>query len=778
MFTPTVSNEIVGVFRIFLANVIFFRFLCIVFHVNMSIRQLLHRVFLVLLLLISSVAIHAQRPQYGKMSTFVRQLVRNHRTLKHAVKRRNEGEQTDGRIVEACVFIRIKGDAERLLKSYDGRILAEFGDIYIATLPLDNIEKIAEERGVERVEASMGMKIDMDTTALCVNALPVYEPTSEQQAFTGKGVLIGVQDIGFDLTHPNFYNADATSYRIRNFWDQLSPDTIGSGMYVGRTYDGQTELLALGHSTDGCQQSHGTHTAGIAAGAGYGTPYRGIAYESELCLVANAVSSNLPFIDAADVYKHTSATDALGFKYIFDYADKLGMPCVISFSEGSHQYFYGDDLLYYEVLRQLTGPGRIIVASAGNEGEYKTYVYKPRGVEKKGSFMYSPTEHMSFTIRTNDPFDIRVIAHYDTNKSDTMVVSSRSVIERADSVYSDTTFMGNRHYAVAMEAYKSCYDNTQTCYDVIISCGDRLGTDHKVSVEWIGKESEIEVFRYYGFFLGDSHDPELDDAIQMYSIHSPSSAPDVICVGGSSYRTGVVNINGEWREYNMGMNGQRGNYSSVGPTLDGRVKPDVMAPGMNVISSYSSFVLEDNPDTYDLTSDVLHTDFKGRTYPWVALSGTSMSTPVVSGAIALWLEARPTLTPAEVMEVLSKTCSHYDESHTYPNIYEGYGQIDVYKGLLAVLGINENDKIFDRVPGDVIIGPLDAHTCRLTFKQEMEEDFTVEVFSQTGQKLLTQRLSSGHKIYDVDLTGYPKGIYIVQVKTKESRTSGSTLIRI
>ena len=60
------------------------------------------------------------------------------------------------------------------------------------------------------------------------------------------------------------------------------------------------------------------NTLGIAAGCGYDSPYRGMAYESDICLVSNAVSDDEQFIDSTDYYKYTYATDALGFKYIMD----------------------------------------------------------------------------------------------------------------------------------------------------------------------------------------------------------------------------------------------------------------------------------------------------------------------------------------------------------------------------------------------------------------------------------------------------------------------------
>ena len=101
-----------------------------------------------------------------------------------------------------------------------------------------------------------------------------------------------------------------------------------------------------------------------------------MAFESDICLVSNAVESDKEFIDSVNYYKYTSATDALGFKYILDYAEREGKPCVVSYSEGAHEDFYGDDQLMYEVLDSLSGPGRIIVASAGNEGHFNSFFQK------------------------------------------------------------------------------------------------------------------------------------------------------------------------------------------------------------------------------------------------------------------------------------------------------------------------------------------------------------------------------------------------------------------
>ena len=57
----------------------------------------------------------------------------------------------------------------------------------------------------------------------------------------------------------------------------------------------------------------------------------------------------------------------------------------------------------------------------------------------------------------------------------------------------------------------------------------------------------------------------------------------------------------------------------------------------------------------------------------------------MAGAIALWLQVYPKLTPNDCIEIFKKTCTHYDNALYYPNNYYGYGQINVYEGIKEVL---------------------------------------------------------------------------------------------
>lgn len=636
-----------------------------------------------LLFIFISLSMNAQRPRYEKMSSFVREAMASSLVNKQLTR-----SQSDNRLLTA--FVRIDGNSAEVLKQYGCKELARVGNVSIAAIPLNKLGALSCGKQVKRIETGRRCSVQMDTTRLVVNAEAVYMGEGLSQTYTGRGVVVGVQDIGFDLTHPNFYSGDMSRYRIKAMWDQLSRDTIGSTLYVGRDYVGKEALLQLGHPLDGETQTHGTHTAGIAAGSGAEgngviSPYRGVACEADLVLVDNA-ADNISLIDPKDYYKYTYATDALGFKYIFDYAERMHQPCVINFSEGSSQDFHGEDQLYYDLLAKLVGPGRIIVSSAGNNGARNSYIHKSFGKERAGAFIMSNEKRFSCTAKSKQPFTFRVTIYDNAASPNIVDVSTVNICSARDSLLTDTLSVGGKKYIWRVLAYPNSYDASETAYDFQLSSPSKVGDSPQVSLQVIGRDADIELYRMSGYMFPHALDPVLDAGDCRYTIFSPSSSPDVICVGSTSYRTQFVNYLGEKKVYDSGRNGIRSPFSAMGPTLDGRIKPDVMAPGQNIVSSYSTFFIN-NPANVNgsVQSDVRHFDYNGRTYAWNSNAGTSMSAPVVAGAIALWLQADPTLTSADCLEIFSKTCTHYDTSLSYPNNLYGYGQIDVAAGLGEVL---------------------------------------------------------------------------------------------
>lgn len=143
-----------------------------------------------------------------------------------------------------------------------------------------------------------------------------------------------------------------------------------------------------------------------------------------------------------------------------------------------------------------------------------------------------------------------------------------------------------------------------------------------------------------------------NDGPKKYTISSPAISKKVITIGASDDNI-TANV---WGNNLI-------NFSGRGPTLECVIKPDVIAPGVNIISCLSNNISKQSNDIVDKN--------------YFSLSGTSMSTPIVSGAIALLLEKYKNLQPDDVKLMLKKCCKNLH----LPKNQQGWGLIDVYKLL-------------------------------------------------------------------------------------------------
>lgn len=625
---------------------------------------------------------------YMKMSSFVRTMAKQQEHNRRKVKKGSHSQRAMTALVR-CTNTDVLSD--------NGcRIHAAFNnDIYIASIPLNRLSALAMCKEVKRIEANAPCVANMDTTRTLLQVDKASNYIIDNIQTKKSDVVIGIEDVGFDLTHPTFFNSDGT-HNIKRFWDMVDSVHVDTTLIVGREFTTPDSILAKAHSTDNFIISHGTHTSGIAAGTGYnGSEYtrynlfntdrqegRGV---HDIVLVANAVSNDLPLIPDSLLELYTTALDLLGFKYIFDYADSVGKPCVINFSEGSHQDFY-DNILYDEVLHQMIGPGRIIVAAAGNEGQKLSYLSRSSDKETARSLYYNSSNTALVTFRSPDEANIHIIFDALSETPTDYLVSTIGL--ENDSVYTDSLTINGGKYVVSFVKYPNCYDTLQVAGELYIEDLTHKtfgGNDQRVAFSINGNE---ELFYYLGQFISTNDFPS--DAVKEHNVHFPGSSEAVICVGNISYLPGFYNYEGKWKSYYYTKNGQRSEHSSVGPNHRGTIKPDIMAPGIYVASSYSSYYIENKVSV----EDIEHFDYNGRTYAWNRASGTSMSAPVVVAIITQWLEVCPSLTREQILEVFEHTASkaYMDVAteasflpSTDKNNYYGYGEIDALAGLRYIL---------------------------------------------------------------------------------------------
>ena len=731
-----------------------------------------------MMLLTLATSVSAQTGHMGRLSAWLQESVRQETAVKTS-NTTSSGHRADAAAMLTTVFVQMKdGINDELLAQYGCKKYAQLGDIAIVTVPLDKVGALSEQPEVLRVEANDKGHPTLDLVPENTNLLPVYEQTAQHPAFTGKGVVVGIMDIGFDLTHPTFYNTPSLSnYRIKAFWDQLAPNADSNRFPVGSEWTTTDDILQQQCATDGREQNHGTHTTGIAAGSGYDSPYRGAAWESDLCLVANAVTADTAFIGKADYYLYTTATDALGFKYLFDYADSQQKPCVVSFSEGYPPFMDNDDQLFSLFLSRLVGPGHILVSSAGNESQSLTYFRKPLGVEHAGSFIrvFNPTAQ--YRLLSDGKPVVRLIAYEERNVVERELLLPMDSENWKDEQLIDTLFIQDDTCAVRITRYQPSLVEGKTGYWITLA-GNRpfIEMDHLALVVE-GADCEAEVFGSSTQSFGNyDTDKQWNAAEKSHNILAPGCLEPAITVGSTSHRLTYTNINGDVIKNNRDTEpGRLSWFSSVGPAMDGSVKPDVTAPGNFVISSQSSFYLEAHPDA--TTYDVEHFDAGGRTYVWAAQSGTSMSTPVVAGIIALWLQANPTLSPDDIRDVLQRTCRHPEPQFTYPNNFYGHGEIDAYRGLLDILGMTGIKELSQHQPQGVRLTAHDG-LLHLQFSQTPSEPVLLSIYTTSGALLHRQWLTPSSRQVSLPLPVSASGIYAVQLTGKDKALTGSQLVRL
>lgn len=721
---------------------------------------------------------NAVAQDYSKMSPLVRRAVIDSKTVRAASRQQ---PSVVGR-PSICAFVKVSGDAKSVLSEAGCRSIASFGDIHIADIPLVRLASLSADCRVERIEAGSINSLCMDTTSVVTDAVDAFCGNNLSQCYDGSGVVMGVMDIGFDLTHPNFRSAATGDLRISRFWDQLSPDSLGSSLYVGADYRTPAEILSYAHSHDGCIETHGTHTLGIAAGTGFDTSYRGMAPAADICLVSNAVDTDVPLIPEELLYKYTTATDVLGFKYIFDYASEVGKPCVISFSEGSHEGIDGDQQLFYETLSRLTGPGRIIVASAGNNGYYNTYFHKPVGLETDGMFLSSGSRRSSLTLVSDDRFDVSLaVSPFDSEEAVVRSFNIGDVLASKDSLFVDSVAAGNGKCVFRVQAYNSILPSHSTAYDIVLDMQGGIGGDAALSLRVTGREADVVAYSNGVTFFKYSKDETLSGGEAKFSVLSPGGAPCVVCVGATSYRDSYMDISGNVKTEPWGHDGMVGRYSSVGPTRFEQIKPDVVAPGTCVRSSLSSYYVEGKISAGEQVNGLMSCSaFEGRNYGWGAQSGTSMSAPVVGGAIALWLQANPSLSPDDIFHILQETADRSkSDTPEAKSCSWGYGEIDVYAGLLKALGVDGVEGISAKHPvafavsscvnGKVVFAMPDG--------EPSPQNVHLFIYSVSGSLLAKRELSfsSGQGI--VSIEELPSGVYVLQAVSTDSKACGSFLVR-
>lgn len=540
-----------------------------------------------------------------------------------------------------------------------------------------DLDVVAAIPGVERIELGAPAKPVLSRARQDVGISTVHNGNPKYnvlgQSFMGDGVIVGIVDTGFEYGHAAFYDKEGR-LRISRVWEQ----DIAYGRHP-KQFNYGTELLTeteiLNAETDDAAGTHGTHVAGCAAGSDFGTDYYGMAPNAELVLVAiNEYSSSPRILD--------------GVKYIFDYAESVGKPCVVNLSLGSHQGPHDGTSTFDQAIDALTGPGRIVVGAVGNEGDYRLHVSKTFADDDTTlKTMYG------FTSSAVMESQIDVWGDVDETYSVAIVVADNlkgQIRYTSDAVASDSP--------TPLKVFLNSTEHGVTGYVTITPDVNAANGRHNVFVEThltakqtnramglliTGKAgTTVHAWNCYGNdFVSNGRTGWTGGDSDYTAGELGGTGRNTISVGAYQLRSTYTDLCGD--TYIMkGISytvGDIPTFTSCGPTLDGRTKPEVLAPGVLVCGPVSRLYYG-----YDAryNMEALSEGPTGTQHYYYPMSGTSMAAPIVTGSIACWLQAAPQLTPADCRYILQCSSRLDYFASTAPVNAVGFGKLDAYNGLL------------------------------------------------------------------------------------------------
>jgi subtilisin family serine protease len=511
---------------------------------------------------------------------------------------------------------------------------------------------------------------------------------------TGKGVVVGIVDSGIDAAHPDFRDELGHS-RVAWMLDfshlpvGLHPDVeaafgctdvMQSPCAVLAQADIDT-ALAGGPGASYVPRDllgHGTHVASIAAGnGGGGASARFVGGAPEATLVIANVAHG-PAGDSTDV------DIVAGTRFVFDRAALLGLPAVSNLSLGSDYGPHDGTTPLEKALAEMVGPsqpGRAIVVAAGNSGS----VYQGDQPDQR------------FGIHTQSRVTAGVAA-----RSLLKGVSDGNQDKLTGSVSLWLRYGSGDEIAVGLEGpgglsippvkfgtkgSASTPDNSLrgAIYNGVVDPAESLTADTRGAiVVWEGAwpaDGEMTL-RFEGEGFVDAWVEAQPDGVtgnfteyfelatREGTVNVPATSADLIAVGCTVNRTTWTDGDGLFHDVtNPATLASRDGallapsdsscfFSSAGPTATGAAKPEISAPGAEVVAAMSADAVPGMGQStiFDAPSGVCP---DGNACFVVdarhaVLSGSSMAAPQVAGAIALLFERDATLTEPEALLLLQQ----------------------------------------------------------------------------------------------------------------------------
>lgn len=643
-------------------------------------------------------------------------------SLNNALKMRLEKQSLTG----DQLTVLIKGDVIKLKSlQREGNYTFNYssGDIASITCNSNGIAFMLQQKLIIYAELIESRNRPMNDTMVVRNRIkPVKTGISPlPQAYNGTGILVGLIDTGVDFNHGDFKDAQGNS-RIRFLWDQVpvsgssvpAPYNYGIEWTDAQINAGQCTHDDLGH------YGHGTHVTGIAAGNGLANgTHEGCASKADIIMVA---------LD----FNRASPTIADAVQYIFSKATQLNKPCVINASVGDYYGSHdGTNLEAKAIDNMVTNiSGRVMVASAGNAGNIKYHV-KTQPTNGDTLFTWlnngASSEDYYCYADTNDIKNLKIsIGANRTNFFNLGRISFKNYNYALTSVQYDTLKYNNNRLGIIKT---SASINADGVYELLM----HIDADTS-NLVWRVESTGNGLHHAWNFDFVSAGLPTTAQYPAMPHYAMPDTfytlvsgfqcSKEIITVANYINLNRYYDVNNTLQTLNVSTGAISAN-SSLGPTRDGRQKPDIAATGDNIFSCMALGMQA------NLIANLPTAVAPGSLH--VGGGGTSASSPVVAGLAALYLQRYPLATNADVRNAIT-LCAYHDNftGNHLPNYSWGYGKLDGKAALIC--GEDHTTGMQELISGNAAIhyfpNPFTTSTS-VTFDQIVQGH--VYVYAQDGK---------------------------------------------
>lgn len=557
------------------------------------------------------------------------------------------------------------------------------------------------------------------------------------EGITGKGIKVGIIDTGIDYTHAMFHGVGT-----EEAYKSINPDKdavgfpndriVGGVDLVGTEFDSASPLFAKRIPKPDMnpldQAGHGSHVAGTVAGLGDGvSTYNGMAPEAALYAVkvfgAEGSTSDSVVIAALEY-----SADPNGDGKNDDQLD------VVNMSLGSG---YGNPhILYSEAIKNLVNGGTVVVASAGNSG-HKDYIVGAPG---------STTEAFSIAASVDNgdqnwKFNSSKIHIGSGDQQQHLLVeaieaATTKKIADAGNVTGKLVYVGDATSDLTEELLAAIKGN--------VALIDRGGVTFNEKLKRAAKGSPIGVvmvnnsagtpiamgttdnFDFPAIMIGQAEGKRIKEALKN------SDAIQAIA---------TVEFLSPEKIEKPELIDTLTDFTSKGPrSMDGWLKPEIAAPGNNVISAKM-----------------------GGGAKSVQMSGTSMAAPHMAGIVALVKQAHPDLSAEELKSVLMGTALTIGEKgQRYSVSLQGSGRVQADKAAHSTLVIAEPSIAL----GEVAVESRKVVRRNLTVKNLSAEDMTLNVVFD-GNGYISMKAASTLTIKAKSSAELPMSLTLDSTKMKD-----------